>query len=323
MKIVSIDNNQAASFWQADNSHFGNEFLVSKEWQEIQLQEGIEAELLGLYDNDKLVAVFNAIKKNLGLSLFYYYLPRGPVFLTDLEENKKKAALDFLETEFKKRGSVFLRIEPREKKLIRGAKTSINLQPQKTLMLDLSLSLEDLLNSFHAKTRYNIKLAEKKGVKIKTENTTEAFNSFWSLMTETGKRDAFKIHNQTHYKLLATFNSSFIKLFTAEFEGKVIAAGLFSFYGNKATYLHGASSYSNRQLMAPYLLQWTVIKQAKELSYKYYDFYGIDDKKWPGVTRFKKGFGGFEVDYAGTSDIILNSGKYYFYQILRFLRRLF
>jgi peptidoglycan pentaglycine glycine transferase (the first glycine) len=323
MKIISIDNNQAAYFWQTDNSNFGNEFLISKQWHEIQAKEGSQSELLGLEEENKVIAIFTTIKKRLGLSLFYYYLPRGPVFLNSLTEEEKKKALAFLESEFEKRGAVFLRIEPREKELSINAKDSINLQPQKTLMLDLSLSLDDLLKNFHSKTRYNIKLAQKKGMQIKVDDKMEAFDSFWSLMTETGKRDAFKIHNKEHYRLLATADSNFIKLFTAEFNGKVVAAGLFSFYGNKVTYLHGASSYQDRQLMAPYLLQWTVIKQAQELGYKYYDFYGIDEKKWPGVTRFKKGFGGFEIDYAGTKDIILNSGKYFFYQVLRFLRRLF
>lgn len=324
MKLTLIDNQTLLSFWQKDKSSFGTEFLISSEWQELQQQEGLIAELKGVYDEkNELVAVFCSLKKELGLSLFYYYLPRGPVFLEGLNLEKKLAIINFLEAEFKQKGAVFLRIEPREKELIKNLKTSINLQPQKTLMLDLSLSLNDLLNIFHHKTRYNIKLAEKKGVKVTAENTTAAFHSFWSLMTETGKRDAFKIHNYNHYQLLATFNPKFIKLFTAEFEGKIIAAGLFSFYGNKVTYLHGASDYKQRQLMAPYLLQWTLIKLAKESGYRYYDFYGIDEQKWPGVTRFKKGFGGFEVTYAGTFDLILNQFKYLIYKFLRVLRRLF
>jgi len=74
--------------------------------------------------------------------------------------------------------------------------------------------------------------------------------------------------------------------------------------------------------MAPYLLQWTVIKEAKKNNnYRYYDFYGIDEKKWPGVTRFKIGFGGFSVKYPGTYDLILRKRIYSLYNFLRRLKR--
>jgi lipid II:glycine glycyltransferase (peptidoglycan interpeptide bridge formation enzyme) len=116
-------------------------------------------------------------------------------------------------------------------------------------------------------------------------------------------------------------NPGFVKLFLAYQGDKCLAAGLWSFYGNKVTYLHGASDHKSRQLMAPYLLQWEVIKQAKDGGYSYYDFFGIDAQKWPGVTRFKVGFGGRVVNYAGTYDLVFKPVKYYFYNLLRKVRR--
>jgi lipid II:glycine glycyltransferase (peptidoglycan interpeptide bridge formation enzyme) len=300
----------------------GAEFLVSKEWADIlQTEENVET--LGVYDGEKLSALFNLIKKDFKFGLSYYYLPRGPVFAKDLSAEKQSEIWQLLISEFKSRRGIFLRVEPKDF-LPSNIKAlpSINLQPKETLMLDLSLSEEELLKSFHQKTRYNIRLAEKKGVVVREGQGEKDFVSFWSLMTETGKRDNFHIHNQNHYHLLATANPDFIKLFIAEIDGQTIAAGLFSFFGDKATYLHGASAHEFRQLMAPYLLQWTLIKTAKESGYKYYDFYGIDAKKWPGVTRFKTGFGGFTVSYAGTCDIILNPFTYALYNILRRIRRL-
>ena len=323
MKLIELtDKNLVKDFLISAASNDGAEFLASLEWAEI-LKSEETVETLGVYDKQKLVAIFNLIKKDFKFGLVYYYLPRGPIFSSDLSDNQLEPIWQFIILELKKRHGVFLRIEPK-KSLPSSIKTiaSINLQPKETLMLDLSLSEEELLASFHSKTRYNIRLAEKKGVTVREGNKADDFDNFWALMNETGERDAFKIHNKKHYESLSSANPEFIKLFVAELDGKTIAAGLFSFYGDKATYMHGASSYASRQLMAPYLLQWTVILAAKKLGYKYYDFYGIDAIKWPGVTRFKTGFGGFVVGYAGTQDIILKPFFYNLYNILRYLRRL-
>jgi lipid II:glycine glycyltransferase (peptidoglycan interpeptide bridge formation enzyme) len=217
----------------------------------------------------------------------------------------------------------FIRFEPVEPSQIlndsRVIKT-IDVQPAQTLILDLSLGLEKLLAGMHQKTRYNIRLAEKKGVRIFSDNSR--IEAFINLLKVTTDRDQFKGHSDNYYRQLAKFNPEFIKLFLAEYQGKIIAAGLFAFSGNCATYLHGASSNQERQVMAPYLLQWEVIKAAQATGYKYYDFYGISDQKWPGVTRFKKGFGGEVVGYPGTFDYIVKPGVYRLYKLLRTLRRL-
>jgi len=323
MKLVALTDKKIVSdFLIGASNNCGAEFLASTEWADILVREE-KVETLGIYDNQNLLAVFNLLKKDFKLGLIYYYLPRGPVFANQLSLKEQETIWQFLITEFKKRHGVFLRVEPHNA-LPGSIKTinSINLQPKETLMLDLSLSEDELLTSFHPKTRYNIRLAEKKGITIYESHDKKDFEIFWQLMSETGERDDFKIHNKKHYELLATANPEFIKLFLAENDGQAIVAGLFSFYGDKVTYLHGASAYVSRQLMAPYLLQWTLIKMAKKLGYKYYDFYGIDALKWPGVTRFKTGFGGTKVSYAGTKDIILNNLTYSLYNILRRLRRL-
>lgn len=323
MKLINIEDRQVIKDFLAKNSYGdGAEFLVSIEWAEIIKKEQ-EIETFGIYDNEQLVAVFNSIKKKFKFGWFYFYLPRGPVFAKDLADEKQLEIWHFITLEFKKRGGMFLRVEPKKElpSIIKN-KASINLQPKETLILDLSLESEELLGSFHSKTRYNIRLAQKKGVVIREGNKTSDFNHFWSLMNETGERDAFKIHNKKHYEMLATANPDFIKLFIAELDNKAVAAGLFSFYGDKVTYLHGASSYQSRQFMAPYLLQWNLISLAKKMGYKYYDFYGIDEAKWPGVTRFKIGFGGFKMSYTGTRDVVLKPLFYFFYNILRRLRRL-
>jgi lipid II:glycine glycyltransferase (peptidoglycan interpeptide bridge formation enzyme) len=107
------------------------------------------------------------------------------------------------------------------------------------------------------------------------------------------------------------------KIYFAEYEGKVLCANMMIFYGDTATYLHGGSSSADKNIMAPHLLQWEQIKLAKAKGYKYYDFWGIDEIKWPGVTRFKKGFGGFEVDYGGTWELAITKWKYTLYKLIK------
>jgi peptidoglycan pentaglycine glycine transferase (the first glycine) len=217
-------------------------------------------------------------------------------------------------------------------------KKTIDIQVSKTIILDLIKSEEELLAAMHQKTRYNIRLAEKRGVKIREAGVSSpllspangagkeglgvvgGFEKFWDLMSATVNRDGFRLHEKEYYKKMLEVEN--IKLYFAEFEGKVICAGIFSFFGDTAIYLHGASSDENRELMAPHLLQWELIKKAKSLGCKYYDFFGIDEKKWPGVTRFKRGFGGQELNYPGTFDIIFDKRKYIVYKLLRIIRRM-
>ena len=320
MKVLPLLNKKVVQeFLEIAAPSSGAEFLASLEWAEVLKKEGVRVETLGVYhDNQELVAVFNLIYQRFRAA----YSPRGPVFKENLSKDEEAEIWQFLVADLKNKALIFWRVEPQaalpEDLSVKKVK---NLQPQETLMLDLDLSETELLHNFHPKTRYNIKLAEKKGVVISEGSSLTDFENFWSLMTETGRRDAFKIHSKNHYLTLATANPSFIKLFVARAGDQTVAAGLFAFYGDKVTYLHGASSYQNRPLMAPYLLQWTLIKKARAQHYKYYDFYGIDALKWPGVTRFKLGFSGFSVAYAGTHDLIFNQTKYHFYNWLKKVKR--
>lgn len=318
----------------------GAEFLQSWRWGEILKAEGVEVLRVGVRSTGgEILAAATIIKRPLPGGYAYWYSPRGAVFKPGLAEEKSRALENFLYEEIRKidSGAIFLRIEPEELKesekdasaMSNGLKTAsdrfkikktLDLQPKQTLILNLADSEEELLKRLHQKTRYNISLAAKKGVEIK-EGSAADFSEFWRLMNLTGARDNFRLHGVEHYRNLLT-PSDFIKLFFASYNGKNIAAGLFCFWGGRATYLHGASDNEFRNVMAPYLLQWSVIKKAKESGYKYYDFFGIDEKKWPGVTRFKLGFGGRIENYPGTYDVIFHPVLYSLYEFVRKLRRL-
>lgn len=294
---------------------FGSEFLLSADWAQLLKIEGANYQQVGVRDeNRKLLAVATVVKKSLkSLNKSYLYLPRGPI--------GEPLAIKFLLESLSKAEprAIFIRLEPREKLALPNLRKTINLQPAQTLVIDLAQSEQELLAAMHQKTRYNIRLAEKKGVEI---IESDDIQDFWRLLNLTGDRDGFRLHSLKHYQNLLSGDKKFIKLFFARYQGRNIAAGIFCFFGDKVTYLHGASDNKFRSIMAPYLLQWSLIKMAQEKGYKHYDFYGIDEYKWPGVTRFKLGFSGQVVTYPGTFDLVIKPALYCLYNFLRRLRRL-
>ena len=194
---------------------------------------------------------------------------------------------------------------------------SANIQPQRTLILDIAKSEEELLGQMYSKTRYNIGLAEKKGISARGGSALggKNFEEFWKLMEQTTKRDGFHAHPKEYYRKLLEIPG--VELFVAEYQNKIIAANIVVFYNKTAIYLHGASDYEQRNLMAAPLLQWEQIREAKKRGCAEYDFWGIDEIKWPGVTRFKKGFSGKEIDYPGAHDLIFQPLWYKIYKIAR------
>jgi len=226
-----------------------------------------------------------------------------------------------------KEGAIFLKIDPLEKFKIQNSKLKIHesssLQPRKTIVLDLQKSEEEILRTMHEKTRYNIRLAERKGVTVMEYPLDDGRppEIFWQMLQETARRDGFRLHAKSHYeKLLAVRSADFwSKLYFAEYQRKVVAVALVNFYrpSRTATYLHGASSREHKEVMAPQLLHWRIMQEAKKDGLAYYDLWGIDEKRWPGVTRFKKGFGGTLVEYPLAVDIVYRKHLYAFYNLVR------
>jgi len=298
--------------------------VQSWEWGEFQERLKNKIIRLGVEEKEQLLCAATLTKKTLPMGKSYFYCPRGPIIISDL----RFKILDLLFKEVgkiaKKENAIFSRFEPRNELQITNYKLqitkTIDVQPAKTLILDLTKNENKLLAEMRQKTRYNIRLAEKKGVKIiEADGASSDFEEFWRLMAETKERDEFRLHNKEYYRKMLEVD--FIKLFLAEYKGEIIAGNIISFFGDTVTYIHGASGNKFRNVMAPYLLQWRAIKKAKKSGYKNYDFYGIDENKWPGVTRFKKGFSGEEIKYPGTYDLVFNKGLYGIYNILRNLRR--
>lgn len=301
-------------------------FLQSAAWARIQTAGGQKVVSRKIEIKGQPVGYFMALEKELPFKRKYWYLPRGPVIFSESAWSWS----DFFSqlSLHLDPAVVFVRLEPTDSDfnafLLESSlalEPSLDLQPRRTSILDLSPSSDEILKKMSAKTRYNIRLAEKKGIEV-GESDIKDWSDFWRLMSSTARRDKFSLHSHDYYRNLIVSGQPLIKFFSARREGRMLAAGLFSFFGQTVSYLHGASDYEQRQLMAPHLLQWKLIQKAQAEGYKYYDFYGVDDEKWPGVSRFKKGFQGRDFSYPGTYDFILDRSQYLRYEFIRRINRL-
>jgi len=373
-------------------------FLQSWEWGEFQ--ENLGRRVWRLTDNSSLFSgkdfgetrwVAQFIEYKLPMGKKYWYCPRGPLFKSEIKHHNSQAQIlkqikDFVavaKETIEKERAMFFRIGP-EILIEQSNNWPLNqlgfkrlpydIEPSQTLILDIAKSEEELLAQMHEKTRYNIKLAERKGVKIKIIDVADPdfdknLAEFYRLMGVTAKRQGIRIFPKEYYKKQLTINhnlspkiaetssgifvqpslnlkekknypQSFSKqendsfaflgnkkeglknfLFLAYYQNKAIAANLAVFFGQTATYLHGGSDNDYRALMAPHLLQWAQIREAKKQGCSKYDFWGYDEKKWPGISRFKKGFGGQQINYLGLWDYPLDKKWYLIYRAAQKIRR--
>ncbi|MCG8454314.1 MAG: peptidoglycan bridge formation glycyltransferase FemA/FemB family protein [Spirochaetales bacterium] len=207
-------------------------------------------------------------------------------------------------------------------------KAPYRVQPQDTVILPLHQNLDELLAGMGKKTRYNIKLSARKEVKIRVYQGEEAISRlplWYHLYEETGKRDGIALHPESYYRRLFSLSedqpqtSPQFLLYLASHEGDVLAGIIVSRFGNRATYMYGASGNKKRKLMPNHLLQWTAITDAAKEGSEFYDFFGVPptgDAHHPmhGLWRFKTGFGGWLHHYLGAWDFPYSPFLYRLYQ---------
>ena len=243
------------------------------------------------------------------------YLPRGPIsFEADVFEHPDWIGFQQdLDELCEERKAVFLKVEPdswQEGDRIfpppAGYKLSPhNIQPPRTLLVDLSETEQEILASMKSKTRYNIRLAEKKEIAVRHIDNIEPF---YGLLENTSDRAAFGIHTKEYYrKVFEHFQPiGECQLFLAEYQDIPLASIMVFIRGKRSWYFYGASSNQHRERMPTYLIQWEAMRWAKEQGCLSYDLWGVPDENldtleknfidrsdglW-GVYRFKRGFGG-------------------------------
>lgn len=308
-------------------------FTQSMMWGRLLAEEEKDVELLQAVEDGVVYAQALAVRIRLPFGWTYVFSPKGPVATRDLQLAGREVC-DAFGDYFRKQGHVFFRFEPSvipDSRFI--IRRSLDVNPRATTILAISKTAGELLAAMHPKTRYNIRLAEKKGVTVREEKNWDVF---WRLMRMTGERDGFRLHDKKHYEQI--FWSPFSRQLTAQVGGRPVAVGLFVGFGRVFTYLFGASDYRYRQYMASYLVQWEGIQLGKRLGYGQYDFFGIAPRchsdrdneyyynakhQYAGVTRFKLGFGGEIREAPGTFDLIISPWRYKLYQVLRTMRRRF
>jgi lipid II:glycine glycyltransferase (peptidoglycan interpeptide bridge formation enzyme) len=313
--------------------------LQTSTWGELKSQFDWSAERIAVCQDNGLVAGALVLFRQLPLRLgTLAYVPKGPILDFD-DDAPTTELLHGLDRLMKRRRSILLKIEPdrlADQAFIArlgalGFRPSPQtIQPPRTLTLDISPDEEAILTAMHPKTRYNIRLAMKKDVIVR-EATSADLAAFTRLMQVTGERDDFAIHSPDYYavayRLFVPIDRA--RLFVAVFQEQVIA-GLFVFaLGDRAWYFYGASGEVERQRMPNHALQWAAIQWARSRGCTEYDLWGIPDEDeatleahyldrsddlW-SVYRFKRGFGGRVVRFAGAFDRVYDPLLYQAYRL--------
>jgi lipid II:glycine glycyltransferase (peptidoglycan interpeptide bridge formation enzyme) len=193
-----------------------------------------------------------------------------------------------------------------------GGKNFEGVQPRFVFRLDIQgKTPEEVFAGFHQKWRYNIRLAERKGVAVEIRSDGQALDDFAALMAATGKRDGFGVRDRAYFAAMLQNLGKGVRLYMAYSNGQAIAGSIAVAYGDKVWYLYGASGNESRDLMPNYLLQWHMIQWALERRARLYDFRGVsgdlsEDNPLYGLYRFKKGFGGELTEFIGEYDLVLS-----------------
>ena len=261
------------------------------------------------------------------------YFPKGPAITSSMIEKLRKVGAE--------KNALYIQLEPdvradEAKNILLSSVLRTSHRPlftSHTFILDLTKSEEDLLKSMHSKTRYNLRVAQKHNVTIQEDSSDEGFAEYLKLNDETTSRQGFFAHNHTYHKTMWTImhQAGIAHLFTATYEGTVLAAWIIFTWGKTMYYPYGASSRLHREVMAPTLLLWEIVKWGKSHGYTAFDLWGAlppqpstglpdEHDPWYGFHRFKQGFNPELVAYIGSYDLIIRPFLYRCFTIADSLR---
>lgn len=248
------------------------------------------------------------------------YFPKGPM--------PDECMINELMELGKQKNALYIQLEPNIEKMLNAKCQMLNLRESHhplftkyTFILDITKSEEELLKNMHNKTRYNIRLAQKHGVVVKEDSGDTAFSAYLSLSEETTRRQGFYAHNRNYHETLwhTLKASGMAKLFTATYHNEILSAWIIFCLGDTIYYPYGASSRNHREVMAPTLMLWEIVRWAKGKGFKKFDLWGamgpnpdVHDP-WYGFHRFKEGYHPTPVEYIGSYDLVINPFLYKVY----------
>jgi len=302
-----------------------NHVLQSYEWGQFKAKYGwTPLRLLFSEEEDGLVRAAASVlrRKFPHLPLCVMYVPKGPA-LDHGDDELLRCVLSTLEDVARRYHAIFIKIDPdvcledhspTATQVITTLEShgwqpsSEQIQFRNTVLIDLTREEDELLKDMKSKTRYNVRLAGRRGIKVRSGDLAD-LPLFYEMYVETSGRDEFIIRPFAYYRHAwqAFIEANLAQLFIAELEGRPLAGLILFRFGNKVWYMYGASRDLHRNLMPNHLLQWEAIRWAKAQGCTVYDLWGAPDLQdesdplW-GVYRFKEGFGGQFVRYVGAYD---------------------
>ena len=330
---MKIEEKKDAKVWEdfVQDWH-PNNFLASWKWGDFNEALGGKVFRLGLFDVKNLVGACLVVKVEAKRGSFLL-CPSGPLiknpdtskfqfFLEKLKEMAREEAVNFIRLRpLYENGQVD---EILDKLAPRRSPTHVHAQVSWILKIDKDE--EQLLAEMRKTTRYLVRQADKMGVRVEEQNNEIGIKVLEKLQEETVKKHHFvPFSNDYLEKEFDTFGDQ-AKILIAKKGKEILSVAMIIFYGDSAFYHHGASI--STKIPASYLLQWEAIKLAKSAGKKYYNFWGIaptdsPNHHWAGLTLFKRGFGGFRLEYTQPRDIPLTAAYLliYWFEKLRSYRR--
>lgn len=312
--------------------------LQSFAWGEFRKKTGLKVERVGVFEGKKLISGMQVTIHPLPKTSYTVgYFPRGMM--------PDDTQLRILRDIGKRNKCILIKLEPNIGAKVRegrkdahqaiiqylgdnGAQKGRPLFTKFTFQIDLTKSEKELLAGMKSKTRYNLRLAERKGVTVEEDNSVETFEEYLKLVQETTRRQRFYAHSLDYHRQMwrQLHKADMARLLVARGQKKILVVWVVFVFNGVLYYPYGASSSEHRELMASNLMMWEAMRFGKKIGCKTFDLWGSlspnPSKRdpWYGFHRFKEGYGGTLVEFLGTYDLVLQPRLYKLYRLADNLR---
>ncbi len=330
---LAYDSAPSRDRWDEFATAHGGQLLQSWAWGDFKARTGWQTSRVIALRDGRPVAAAQWLRRRVPLLGAFAYVPRGPVVAPD-ESAAAAPLLRHVATAARRAGAFGLWVEPPWAR-DRGpalptefAATPEYVQPQATGLVDLRSDDDAILGGFQSSMRRNIRLAARRGLRVRAGGAEADWLEFYAQLAETAARDGFGIHTWPYFATMRETleTAGFAQLFLAEHGGSAVGGLLLTVYGGVAAYLFGASATRGRDLRIGHGLQWHAMCWAKENGCHTYDLWGMPASAGPadplaGVYRFKRGFSPQVVSYAPTAVAALDARRFWVWRRLAPLAR--
>lgn len=322
--------------------HSEANFLQSWYWGEFHKNLGNKIIRVGFYKGKSLIGVMLSIVENAKRGR-YLTVPAGPI-IDWSDKELVRLFVEEIKRISKENKCVFVRVRPQlisneiSQKIFKSngfITAPLHLHAELTSQLDLpagrqgiTKSEDELLAAMRKSTRYEVKKALNLGIRVLGSKSSKEIKKFYQLQLNTAKRQGFVPFSYKYlfeqFEVFASEDKAI--LYSAYYETKLLAQAFVIFYGQEAVYHYGASTDEGRKYPGAYLIQWEAIKEAQRRGLRHYNFWGVapeeaKNHRFYGLSVFKRGFGGKDVEYLHAQDLVINKPRYFINWIIETLRK--